>query len=73
MTQTLARESARTHSAPNHGCSLATEIVDLAELRQNPVLLSPWIGRFGIAAQRIDDQRGARLAVTMLLEGAYCQ
>ncbi len=69
----LVKEVQRAQSSRSGGCSFVTEIIELDQLAQAPILLAPQIRRYGIAARVRKDEHGPRLAVMMLLEGAPCR
>ena len=72
MNQALGSEVQRAKSSRAGGCSFIGEIIDLEQLTQYSILLSPNVKRFGLAARVIDDERGKRLAFMIVLEGAPC-
>lgn len=72
MNVQLGREVQRAKSSRAGGCSFIGEIIDLEQLTQYSILLAPNVKRFGLAARVIDDERGKRLAIMIVLEGAPC-
>ena len=73
QTSALDKEVQRTHSSRAGGCAFVTELIDLNQLENTPILVAPQLKRYGIAARIRKDDHGPRLAVMMLLEGAPCR
>ncbi len=71
--EALAREVQRARSSRPGGCSFLTEILELSQIENNPILLAPSLKRFGVGARLHTNEHGSRLAVMMVLEGVPCQ
>jgi len=70
MHAALVQEVQRRHASRAGSCSYVGELIDPAQMEQNPALIAPGVRRFGLAAQARAD--GKALLVMMVLEGAPC-
>jgi len=72
--------SAAIHSEVNRlrasrpaACTLFVELLEVEQLEQDATLLDAGLVKFGVGAQLRTDDKGARLATVIVLEGARCR
>lgn len=68
----LQREADRLGASRPENCILPVELLELGQLGTIPHLLSPALGRLGVASRFADDKRGKRLATVIILDGPAC-
>jgi hypothetical protein len=69
----LQREVNRQRTSRAGGCIASIDLLELAQLKEIPSLVSPQLRRFGVGAKVKRDDKGARLATVFMLEGVPCQ
>jgi len=63
----------RTPRPATTACTLFLELVELEQLERTPALVAPGLVKFGLGAHLFSDDKGARLAIVMVVEGVPCQ
>jgi hypothetical protein len=69
----MQREVDRLRTTRSGGCVFRAELLELAQLKQMKVTLSPQLRRYGIGARLHRDDRGQRLSTVLMLEGVPCR
>jgi uncharacterized protein YkwD len=68
----LQREADRLQVDRPANCIIPIELLEIDQTNQIPHLLSPTLGRLGVASRFADDKRGKRLATVIILDGTAC-
>jgi uncharacterized protein YkwD len=69
----IQREVDRLRTSRGGSCEFRVELLEVAQLKQLNVALSPQLRRYGIGARLLRDERGQRLAAVFMLEGVPCR
>jgi len=69
----VVREVNRLRSSRPNGCSRYLELLELEQLKSIPELLSPDLGRLGLATHLHQDDHGKRLSTVLVLDGPACK
>jgi hypothetical protein len=63
----------RTPRPATTACTLFLQLTEVEQLERSPALLAPGLVKFGLGAQLHSDDKGARLATMIVLEGVPCR
>ncbi|MDF3070699.1 MAG: hypothetical protein K0R38_6300 [Polyangiaceae bacterium] len=69
----MQREVNRLRTSRSGSCVFRVELLELAQLKQMKLALSPQLRRYGIGARLRRDEKGQRLSAVFMLEGVPCR
>jgi len=69
----MQREVDRLRTSRGGSCVFRVELLEVAQLKQLKVALSPQLRRYGIGARLRRDEKGPRLSTVFMLEGVPCR
>ena len=72
-SEAIQSEVNRLRAASPNACTLIMELMEMEKLERTPILVAPGLAKFGLGAQMINDDKGARLVTVMVLEGVPCR
>jgi uncharacterized protein YkwD len=69
----MQHEVDRLRTSRSGSCVFRAELLEVAQLKQLKVALSPQLRRYGIGARLRRDEKGPRLSTVFMLEGVPCR